>query len=404
MALYSYQAFSKTGTKVTGTLDASSPGAAREQLGRQGLLPISVTLASKAGAGFTLKNLFARTVPIKDKIIFTKQLTVLLKSGAPLLQALEQLVDQFEGKLHSILVDLKDGIREGASLADGLQKYPKVFPTVYVQLVRAGEATGKLEVILERLTEYLERTETLRKKVRGALFQPMMQLCIVALVVVFLLTVVVPKMAQAFERQGATLPRMTRIMMGLSSFVQNYYLLIGIAIVAIVILFSYWKSTPRGALLLDRIKLKIPIVKYFTRMGAVVQFCRTLGMLVEGGVNLAESLDIVCKIIDNQVLAQSLYEAREKIIKQGKIAQYLKQSEVFPSIAIYLIRTGEESGKLDYMLLTVAQNYETELQEYADGLAAALEPIMLIVMAVIVGFIVMAIAQPIVQMTQLHRR
>ena len=153
--------------------------------------------------------------------------------------------------------------------------------------------------------------------------------------------------------------------------------------------------------MLDKIKLKLPVLKYFTRMGAVIQFSRTLGMLVEGGVNLAESLDIVVKIIDNKILAQELREARDKIIKQGKIAQFLKQTGIFPPIAVHLIKTGEESGSLDTMLMTVAENYEVELNELADGLSTALQPVMLLIMAVVVGFIVYSIAQPLMSQSAL---
>lgn len=399
MALYSYQAFNKAGKKTKGTVDAVSLAGAREQLVKMGLYPIKLELATSE-EGFSLKNLFQRQVPFKDKILFTKQLSVLLKSGVPLLEAFELLIDQFEGRLKNILISIKDGLREGKSLAEGLGRYPKVFDTIYVQLVRAGEATGKLEVILDRLTEFLEKQEALRSKVKSALTYPIIQLSIISVIVVLMMVLVVPAMAQNFQRAGQRLPGSTQFLLDVSGFMRGYWWLVLLLLGAMVVGYRSWKKTPQGAKTIDRIKLKLPIIGFFARMGAIVQFSRTLGMLTEGGVNLAESLDIVCKIIDNKILASSLQEARENIIKQGKIAQYLKQTNIFPPIAIHLIKTGEESGKLDFMLQTVAQNYETELNEYADTLSTALTPIMMVIMAFIVGFIVIAIAQPLMEQTK----
>jgi len=397
MAMFFYQAFSKDGKKVTGFIDAPSRQAVKQQLARQGIFPIKITQTTQeAQLGF-FKRLFQRGVSAKDKILFTRQLSTLLKSGIPLLQALELLVDHFEGKLKSIVISIKDEIKEGRSLADGLKKYPKVFDNIYVQLVRAGEASGKLEVILDRLTEYAERRAEIRKKVRSALFQPVLQLVAAVVVVIILIVKVVPTMAENLTAMGKELPWTTQFLMDMADFFKNYslYLVIGFAI--IFFLFRYWKSTPAGARTLDKIKLKLPIVGFFSRMGAVVQFSRTLGMLMESGVRLSESLDIVVNIIDNRILADTLSEARDKIIKQGKIAQYLKQTEMFPPIAIYLIKTGEESGQLGQMLLTVAKNYEEELAEKSDGLSAALTPITLLFMAVVVGFILLSIVTPMLE-------
>ncbi len=403
MALYAYQAYTKDGKKVSGTVDANSSTAVREQLTRSGLYPISVTTAvtEELTLWQRIKNIFSGRVSVKDKILMTKQLAVLLRSGVPLLEAFELLIDQFEGRLRVILISIKDRLREGSSLAEALAQFPDVFDNVYIQLVRAGEASGRLEIILERLTGYLERREEITSRVKSALTYPMIQLGLVLLVLIGLMTFVVPTIAEQFRRGKKKLPGTTEFLMNLSDFIRGYYLLIIAAILAAVVLYRWWRSTPSGARTLDKIKLKIPIVRFFARMGAVTQFCRTLGMLIESNVNLADALDIVCNIIDNRILAESLMQARENIIKQGRIAQYLKETNVFPPVAIYLIKTGEESGKLDTMLLTVAQNYETELNDYANGLSTAVTPIMTVVMGLTVGFIVIAIAQPMMQQAQL---
>ncbi len=400
MALYLYQAFSKDGKKVTGTIDAPTLQAAKEQLSKQGIYPISVSLATQEATLPWWRRFFTKNITIKEKILFTRQLAVLLKSGVPLLQALELLIEQFEGSIRSMLITIKDEVKEGISFADALKKYPKAFDNIYVQLVRAGEASGKLEIILERLTSYLERRQEIRKRIRSALTGPIIQLIVAVVVISVLLIFVVPSMAENFATQGKELPISTEILLGLSKIFTQYYIWVLIILVLGYLAYRYWKSTPSGARTIDQIKLKLPIIGYFTRLNAIVQFCYTLGMLLEGGVNLAESLDIVVNIIDNRVLADALREARDKIIKQGKIAQYLKQTNLFPPIAIYLISTGEQSGQLDTMLLTVAKNYEEDLGEYADSLAAKIGPALLILMAVIIGFIIIALMLPMIEQAE----
>ena len=401
MALYAYQALSKDGKKRNGQMDAPSGQAVNDQLVKQNLYPIHVELAQEDGAGFDWRQLFESAVTSKEKILFTKQLAVLLKSGVPLLQAMELLGDQFDGRMKRIVISLKDKLKEGGSLAQGLAMYPRVFENIYVQLVRAGEATGRLEVLLERLTEYFERRMEQRKRIVGALRGPLIQLGFILVIAAFLVTFVVPRIAGTFEKGGSVLPLPTRILMAMSSFIKNYYIFIFIAVIVIGITLTYWSRTDGGKKIIDRIKLKIPIVGYFARMSAIVQFCSTLGMLLESGVNLAESLDIVCSIVDNKILSDTLREARDKIVKEGKISKYLKQTKIFPPMAIYLIRTGEESGQLDKMLITVAQNYESDLQDLTTTLSAQLDPLLLLLMAAVVGFIVLSIMLPIVNMTQL---
>lgn len=401
MALYVYRAISRDGKTQKGFIDASSLSNAKEQLLKRSLYITEITLSEEiAAVPVWYKTFFERKVKEKDKILFTKQLAVLLKSGVPLLQSLELLIEQFEGRMRSILVSVKDGIKEGHALADELKKYPKVFDSIYVQLVRAGESTGKLEIILERLTTYLERRQAIQKKIKGALTYPMTQLVIISLVVVFLLTYVVPQMAQTLTQRGMQLPLPTQILLGLSSFILNHYIFLLMILVGLVAAIKYWLSTPSGSLWYDKMKLRLPVIKYFSRTNAIVQFSRTLGMLLESGVNLSQALDIVVNIIDNKILSDQLMQARDKIVKQGKIAQFLKETGIFPSMAIYLINTGEQTGELDTMLLTVAGNYEDELSELTSSLTAKIEPLMMVFMALVVGFIVISIALPLTKLNQ----
>lgn len=398
MALYSYEAFSADGKKVRGTLDASSLGSVKEQLVNQKLFPTRIELAPLEGRGNIITRLFTRGVSIKEKILFTRQLSVLLKSGVPLLQAVELLVDQFDSQLRAMLVNIKDDLKQGTSFADALAKFPRTFETIYIQLVRAGEASGKLDMILERLTQYLERREIIAKKVKSVVQEQLLNIGIIGVIVMGLLTFVVPKMAENFASSGKELPVPTQILLAISHFITSHFIVLVTSIIAIVALFKYWSSTARGAEIIDRIRLKIPLVGFLSRINAVVQFSYTLGLLLEGGVNLAEALDIVVRIIDNRILKEALSRARDKIIKQGKISQYLKETGIFPPIAIYLIETGEQSGQLDAMLLGVAKTYEEEISELTDRLTTVLKPIIFITTAIIVGFIIMAIALPIMNM------
>lgn len=400
MALYSYEAFSKDGKKIKGLLDASSPSAVKEQLVKQGLYPINIELAKEQARLSLFSRIFSRSVPIKDKIMFTKQFSVLLKSGVPLVQAIELLTDQFEGKLHGILIAVKDDVKQGTSLADALAKYPSSFENIYIQLVRAGEASGKLEVILDRLQEYMERSEALRKKIKGAMTQPIIQMVVALVVIIGMVKFVVPQIANVFVSMKIELPALTRFLVAFADIITSYYLVIIVAIIALIMGIRYWKNSESGGYTWDSIKLKLPVIKYLARTTAVVQFSYTLGMLLEAGVNLSQALDIVVSITDNRVLKAALSEARDKIIKQGKIAQYLQQSGVFPPMAIYLIRTGEESGQLDAMLLLVGKNYEAEAQELTDRLSGLLSPVMLIVMGGMVGLIVLSIMGPMMKMME----
>jgi type IV pilus assembly protein PilC len=398
VALYEYQAYTKTGKKVRATVDASSVMQAREVITRQGLYVIAIAQTSSITQGTFLSRIFSRSISGTDIILFTKQLSILLKSGIPLLQSCELLIDQFKGKMRSLIVELRDQLKEGVSFADALERYPAIFENLYIQLVRAGEQSGNLETILQRLTEYLERRKEVRAQVVRALRQPLIQLIVAVGVSVVLLTFVVPQLVGGLLSQGKSIPVPTAIILGISHFLTTHYVALGIFVLSLVIFFLYARTTARGKRILDTIKLKIPLVSYITRTTAVVQFSNTFSMLLEGGVHLAEALSIVTRVIDNSILAHAIEKARDDIIKEGRIADYLEKTGMFPSIAIYLIRTGESSGQLDTMLKTVGANYEKELGERIDQLTGLVGPIMLLVMAVIVGCIVLAIILPMAEM------
>lgn len=401
MPLYQYDSFNKRGTRVKGTIDAATMQVAKEMLQGQGLMPTKIVEMSGDKASSWFAGIFEKKIDNKTVVLFTKQLAVLLKSAIPLLQAIELLTDQFEGKFRRILTSIKDGLKGGEPLAKELARYPKVFSNVYVQLVRAGEATGKLDIILIRLTTYLERAEETKKTIKKAMAYPIGMLSFSLLVVVGMLVGLVPRLKSMFEQMGGELPGPTKFLVAVSDFVQNYFLTILIGMIIFAVIFGYWRSTVRGKQQIDAFMLKLPVISYFSRTKAIVQFSKTLGMLLESGVNLSEALDIVCNIVENTALTQKLRAARDKIIKEGKIAKYLKETGIFPNIASYMISTGEQSGKLAEMLLTVGDDYDIELKEITEGLTSKITPIMTIVMGVIVGFIVISIFLPILSMGDL---
>lgn len=400
MPLYYYESFTRAGKKVTGTIDAPSPQGAKEMLQGQGLMPTAIRQAQGAHAagGFSLRSLFQKRVEEKDIIALTKQLAVLLRSGVPLVQSLEMMTEQFEQPLSGMLMTITEGVKGGASLAHQLAAFPHVFSNVYVQLVKAGEASGKLEVILQRLVDYMTRAAETQKKVKKALSKPMMMLGVVGLVVTLMLGLVVPRMSEIFTKTGKELPGATKFLLTISNFLTQYYLLLIGGLILLIVGYKKWAATESGARILDEWTLKVPMFAYFSKTKAVVQFCQTLGMLIESGVNLAEALDIVCNIVENKVLTQKLQNARDNIIKEGKIARYLKETGLFPKMASYMISTGEESGKLAEMLLSVGRDYDTELLEITESLTAKIDPIMNVVIGGIVLFIVAAIFMPIMQM------
>lgn len=398
MPLYKYDSFNRRGGRITGTIDAASQQAAKELLRGQGLMPVSIYELSSERVGFSLASLFEAGVDTKSKVNFTKQLSLLLRSGVPLLQAIELMAEQFDGQLHRILVDVKDNLKAGESFGVSLEKYPRVFSNVYTQLVKAGEASGKLEIILDRLTSYLEKAEETRKKIKKAMSGPIGQLLMVFGIVGAVLAFLVPRFKDIFSEAGKELPLPTQILIFFSDALLNHWLLLGIIGAAGFFGFSYWKSTPQGRYKVDELVLKIPLISYFSKTKAVVQFSKTLGMLLESGVNLSEALDIVCNIVDNGVLTSQLKLARDKIIKEGKIAKYLKETGIFPSIASYMISTGEQSGKLAEMLLTVGNDYDLELSERTEKLTDMVSPIMQLVLLIVVGFVIAAIFMPIMEM------
>lgn len=402
MAFFIYQAFSKEGKKVNGIIEAKNIQIAKSELVKNGLYPIFVSIQRDERKQNFFSSLWVPTVSLKDKIFFTKQLVMLLKSGIALTESLHLMINQSPSYMKSMIEKMRDELKEGESFATVLSYYPKSFSNLYIQLVKAGEASGQMEKVLLRLSSFLEEEAEFNETVNKAIQGPAIQLLLVVVVAVGLLTAIVPKLIDVFESMGKKeLPLLTNIIIAISNFIINHYILLTGSILGIVTIYKAWTQTSSGKYIIDIIKLKIPLVSYFNRTTAVIQFSQTLGLLLESGVNIAEALNIVVQIVDNQVLVNMLKSAKENILKEGRVSDYLKKTELFSSVDIHLINTGEHSGTLDSMLVQVGKYNQDDLRQYSSQLTAILNPMATTLLAVVVGIILVGVMGPIMNMTNM---
>ncbi len=393
MPAYIYKATTLEGKMVEGAMDAADNGAVAIKLQDMGLLPIKVEPATRKTA-LTREIQWPwkrKRVRRKDLLIFTQELHTLVKAGFPLDRSLAVLGQLAETQaLADVVQDVLKEVKGGKSFSEGLAKYPEVFPKVYVNMVKAGEMGGVLEEILSRLVSYLETSEDLRSYIVGAMIYPAL-LSVVGLSSVTILTLfVVPRFASIFQDMGVPLPLPMAILKGLSDFVAGYWWLV----LASVILVGYYlkkhRASTEGRLQWDRWLLRLPLVGPVLRKVEVARFARTLGTLLHGGVPLLQGMTIVREIISNQGIATAIDPIRNGIKKGEGIALPIKQSGVFPPLAMHLIEVGEESGKLDAMLVQVAETYDTEVRNGIKNLIAFFEPAMILVMGIVIGTIVVS--------------
>ncbi len=398
MAAYVYKATTMDGKLVEGSMEANDGGAVSIKLQDMGLLPIHVDLASRK-TGFRREFEWPwkkKRVRRKDLMVFTQELHTLVRSGLPLDRSLSVLAQLAESEALSVVIqDVLNEIKGGKSLSDGLGKYPDVFPKIYVNMVKAGEAGGVLEEILGRLATFLETSENLRSYMVGALIYPVL-LSVVGIVSVAILTLfVVPKFATIFSDMGLPLPLPMMIMKGLSDFLTGYWWLL---LISAILVFGYlrrFQSSPEGRLLVDRWLLKLPLLGKVLQKIEVARFSRTLGTLLHSGVPLLHAMTIVREIIANQGIATMIEPIRNGIKKGEGISHPMKQSGVFPPLAMHLVEVGEESGKLDAMLIQVAEVYDNDVRNAIKGLIAFFEPALILVMGIIIGTIVVSMLMAI---------
>ena len=405
MPVFAYKALDQSGKNVEGLKEADSPRTLRTVLRRDGLFLTEVTGEKQAKAAspeVNVRRWVGGRVKADDVAVATRQLAVLVNAGIPLVDALTALVEQVDHeRLKRVLSAVKQRVNEGSSLADALAQHPKAFSTLYVNMIRAGESSGALDVVLFRLADFTESQARLRSKVLGTLTYPAAMLVIGSVIMGILFTVVIPKITKVFEDTKVVLPWTTRFLIGFSTFVHDWWWAIGLLQIAAVYAFLRWRKTPAARARWDIWVLDAPIFGPLVRQVAVARFSRTLATLLKSGVPLLTSMDIVRNIVGNTRLAAVIEEARESIKEGESIAAPLKRSGEFPPLVYHMVAIGEKSGELEAMLGNVANAYDSQVETKIAALTSLLEPVMIVVMGVAVAFIVFSILMPILQINTL---
>jgi general secretion pathway protein F len=408
MPLYEYQALDGTGRKIKGVIDAGTMSAARQKLREGSIYPIALNATGskdKAAASQAAGISLVGRVRFNDLTVMTRQLATLLGAGLPLVPSLTTLVSQTNHpQLKNILARIREEVNEGKSLTAGMSLFPRVFSPFYINMIKAGEASGAINLVLERLAHFTESQQTLRTKIQSALAYPLIMFAIGAMVLFFLITFVVPNITKIFEEMHQTLPAITLLLIAVSSFFKNFWwLLVLFLICASVVLRYVLSKTLRGQYFWDTVRLKAPIIGPLNQKIAVARFSRTLGTLLQSGVPLLASLEIVANVVNNRLIADVVRNVAKDVEEVQSLSLPLSQSNLFPPIASEMIAVGEQSGTIEIMLNRIADSFETEVTANIMTMTSLLEPLMILVMGLMVGFIVISVLLPIFEMNQLVR-
>ena len=390
---YKYQGTSRAGASVSGVMTASNKTELANLLKRQ---QITATKMTEKGKEFNMPQ-FGGGVKAKELAIFTRQFSVMIDAGLPLVQCLEILASQQENKFfQKVLISTRGQVEGGATLSAAMRTSPKVFDALYVNMVEAGETGGILDTILQRLSSYIEKNVKLQRAVKSALVYPVGVLTVAGGVITLLLWKVVPIFATLFAGLGVDLPLATKIVIAASNFVGSIFgLLLVAALAAGVFGLKVWYGTPQGRFVLDTIVLKLPILGILMRKIAVARFTRTLGTLISSGVPILEGLDITAKTAGNAVVERALQKVRKSLEEGKSLTEPLRDSEVFPGMVTQMIAVGEQTGAMDAMLQKIADFYEEEVDAAVKDLLTALEPIMIVFLGVVVGGVVISMYLPL---------
>jgi type IV pilus assembly protein PilC len=393
MPVYTYKGTNRAGTSVSGEVNAASKTEVQNQLRRQ---QITATKMSEKGKEFNLPT-FGGGVNSKELAIFTRQFSVMIDAGLPLVQCLEILAGQQENKtFQKVLAGTRASVEGGATLSAAMRQYPKVFDALFVNMVEAGETGGILDTILQRLSSYIEKNVKLKRAVKSAMVYPVGVITIAAAVIILLLWKVVPIFTTLFAGLGVDLPLPTKIVIMLSNMVGSIFgFLALVAIVGFVVAIKVWYGTEQGRYILDSIILKLPILGLLMRKIAVARFTRTLGTLIASGVPILEGLDITARTAGNAVVERSLQKVRKSLEEGKSLTEPLKESGVFPGMVTQMIAVGEQTGAMDAMLSKIADFYEEEVDAAVKDLLTALEPVMIVFLGVVVGGVVISMYMPL---------
>ncbi|MGB5686047.1 MAG: type II secretion system inner membrane protein GspF [Candidatus Electrothrix sp.] len=409
MPVYEYTALNAQGKKHKGVMDADSMSAARRKIRKDGSYPVEIKETLSRGRkkkGSDKKNAlslqFGSRIKQQEIHVATRQLATLLGAGIPLVPALSGLVEQTTNKsLQTTITQIKDSVNEGNSLTSSLAEHPRLFSKIYVNMVQAGEASGSLDVVLERLAEVGEQQQALRSRITAALIYPIF-MAVVGIGVLFLLiTFIVPSITKVFTDRNQALPLPTTLLISLSDFLQSYWIILVFLIIGLIIGIRFFIQQPKGQRLWDTLKLSIPILSDLNIKIAAATLGRTMSSLLQSGVPLITSLQIVKNILNNVMLADVMDLASEELEKGKSLSSVLRGNKYFTPMLVQMIAVGEQSGSLEKMLEKAAESYEKEVETKIMAMTSMIEPIMILVMGLAVSFIVISILLPIFEMNQL---
>ena len=408
MPVYEYTALDINGKTISGVIDADNPRTARQKLRASNNFPFEIkevhdTAALKKPKSFSMMGFFSRISPY-DVSMMTKQLSTLVGAGLPLVSAMDALISQIRSQaFKKILAKIKDSIVEGNSFARSLSLFPGTFSPLYVNMVNAGESSGALDIVLDRLSDITEKQQALKSRIRAAMAYPILMSFIGILVLFLLLTFIVPNITSIFSDMHQTLPTPTLILIKISNILKSYWWMICIIAAGVLLILNRIRKTVKGRYFFDKTILSLPRFGLLAKKTAVARFARTLGSLLENGVSMLPALEIVKNIADNVLIAEAVETASREVGKGQGLGVALAESKIFPELSIQMIQVGEHSGKLEAMLNKIADVYENEVENSIMAMTSLLEPVMILVMAVIVGFIVLSICLPIFEMSELVR-
>lgn len=406
MAIYTYKGLTAKGKEIKDSITAEGLVQAKQRLKSMGVMLIEIeeqksSSAKKAGSSsFT----FGKAVSTEELALMTRQLSTLIKAKVQIVEAFSALMEQQteNPRFRVILSEIRQKVNEGSSLAGALADYPKVFDNVYVNMVEAGEASGTLEVVLLRLAEFTEAQVKLARKIKGSMTYPVIMMTVGTLMIGIIFIFVIPKITKIFVSMNKALPIQTEICIWISNFLTNWWWAVIIGLFLSWQMFKKWKDTESGRAKWDRFLLKAPIVSEIVMMINVSRFCSTLATLLNSGVPILISMNIVKNLIGNVHMQRAVSESRDAVKEGASLAGPLVKSGLFPAMVTHMVRLGEKSGELEPMLEIVAENYEEQVDSKLSGLTSTLEPIMMVVMGLVVAFVVFSVVVPMMELNSIR--
>ena len=395
MAVFNYEVVDRDGKNKKGTIEAPNRDGAEKKLKSEGYSIMSLTEQNSP-----LGNIgFKKKVKSRDLGVFCKQFSAVIKAGVTIISALELMGDQIENKtLRKAIADARTYVEKGGTLADAFRVNPDVFPPIMINMVAAGEMSGNLEICLDRLVEHFEKDNALTSKIKGAMTYPIVVLIVMVIVIIVVLVAVIPNFASMFEDMGTQLPLATRIMMAAADFVKYKWWLLIIIVAAIVFGVKFFKKTPFGEQLFANLGLKAPIFGPLNVKTACSRFARTMSTLMASGISMIDAVEQVAKMMDNKIIRDGLMDAKVQVSKGVPLSKPLKDMEMLPPMLSAMTKIGEETGDIEEMLSKVADYYDEEVEAATNALTSAMEPIIMVILACIVGMIVAAVYGPIMSM------